>query len=67
MRRLDDGRVALRYYTALDRLERCCGPHQAWVLYRTEGLGQLRAISPFDVALMDQPLPSELWHGSAAT
>lgn len=66
MRRLEDGRVALMYYTALDRLERCCGPHQAWVLYRTEDLGRLRATSPFDVAVMDQPLPPELWHQGGA-
>lgn len=62
LRRLDDGRVALMVYTALDRLARCCGPHQAWVLYRTEDLSALRAASPFDVTLMDQSVPPELWH-----
>lgn len=66
MRRLADGRVALLVYTALDRLAACCGPHQPWVLYRTDQLGVLAEQSPYDVVAMDQPLPREAWHGQAA-
>lgn len=66
MRRLDDGRVALMVYTALDRLVGCCGPHQPWVLYRTDQLGELDRVSPYDVMAMDQPVPRELWHGAPA-
>ena len=62
MRVLEDGRTALLAYTALDRLGRCCGPHQSWVLYRTEELAALDATSPYDVVLLDQLLPEELWH-----
>lgn len=61
MRELEDGRVALMAYTALDRLARCCGPHQPWVLYRTDALGELRETSPYDVIALDQPIPEELW------
>ncbi len=60
MRQLEDGRVALMAYSALDRLEFCCGPHQPWVLYRTDELDTLKVLSPYDVVLFDQPLPDEL-------
>lgn len=60
MRHLEDGRVALMAYSALDRLEHCCGPHQPWVLYRTEELGTLKVLFPYDVVLFDQPLPEEV-------
>lgn len=62
MRQLEDGRVALLAYTALDRMARCCGPHQPWVLYQTDQLDTLRVMNPFDIVVFDQPLPEELWH-----
>jgi hypothetical protein len=61
LRRLEDGRLALLGYTALDRLARCCGPRQAWVLYQTAELSALRAQTSYDVVLLDQELPRELW------
>lgn len=64
MRELEDGRVALMAYTALDRLARCCGTEQSWVLFKTASLGELRRESPFDVVLFDQPLPDDLRHGA---
>lgn len=64
MRELEDGRVALMAYTALDRLAWCCGEAQPWVLFRTEALGELRRESPFDIVLFDQPIPDALRHGA---
>lgn len=66
LRRLVDGRVALLAYTALDRLGDGCGPDQPWVLYRTSELGVLRVMSPYDVILLDQPLPESARHQPAA-
>lgn len=60
MRRLLDGRVALLAYTALDRLADCCGSEQPWVLYKTDQLDELNKVSPYDVIVIDQPLPDEL-------
>ena len=60
MRLLQDGRTALLAYTALDRLADGCGPHQSWVLYKTEELGVLRQTSPYDIVILDQPLPEEV-------
>lgn len=62
MRQLDDGRVALMAYTALDRLAYCCGPNQPWVLYKTEALGELKQSTHFDLVAFDQPLAEELRH-----
>jgi len=66
LRRLEDGRVALFAYTALDRLGRCCGPRQPWVLYKTETLDALAAEHPFDLVVFDHEVPEELWYGGAA-
>lgn len=60
MRRLLDGRVALLAYTALDRLAECCGSEQPWVLYKTDQLDELNKVSPYDIIVIDQPLPDEL-------
>lgn len=62
LRRLEDGRVALLAYTALDRMSRCCGPHQPWALYPTEELSALRRSSSYDVVVFDQELPAEVRH-----
>lgn len=65
MRETEDGRVALMAYTALDRLARCCGDHQPWVLYRTEALAELRNGAPYDIVVFDQLIPEELRHTEA--
>lgn len=57
IRRLKDGRRGLLAYTALDRLERCCGPSQRWTTIRTADLGDLRARQPFDVVVPDMEVP----------
>lgn len=60
MVRLQDGRVALMAYSALDRLARACGDAQPWVLYDTARLEELRAIKHYDAAYLDVALPVEL-------
>lgn len=62
LRQMRDGRVALLAYTALDRLARCLGPNQPWVLYPTENLDQLEAVQSYDVIYLDTPVPRNLWH-----
>lgn len=62
LRQMRDGRVALLAYTALDRLARCLGPNQPWVLYPTENLDQLEAVQSYDVIYLDTPVPRSLWH-----
>ncbi|WP_315073121.1 SAV_915 family protein [Actinomyces massiliensis] len=61
LRHMRDGRVALLAYTALDRLATCMGPHQPWVLYRTEQLDELGGVQSYDVIYLDVPMPRELW------
>ncbi len=61
MRQTKDGRVALLAYTALDRLAQCMGPHQPWVLCRTDRLHELEATQPYDVIYLDMEMPRELW------
>lgn len=58
LRRTRDGRLALIVYTALDRLHRCCGDAQPWVLVRTDGLPELRRHDPFDLLLADVVIPA---------
>lgn len=60
MVRLDDGRMALIGYTALDRFMRCCGEGQPWMLFETSRLEELRAVKFFDVNYLDVPLPQNL-------
>ncbi|SDM88883.1 SAV_915 family protein [Actinomyces ruminicola] len=67
LRRTNDGRMALLAYTALDRLADCMGPHQPWVLYPTERLGDLEAVEPYDVIYLDLAVPQELWRTAADT
>lgn len=54
---LDDGRVALAAYSALDRFARHCGDGHPWVVWWSDELDLLRAEQPFDVAYLDAPLP----------
>ena len=61
LRRLRDGRMALLAYTAVDRLVKCMGPHQPWALFLTENLNDLAEKQPFDVIMLDQRVPQELW------
>jgi hypothetical protein avisC_04142 len=37
------------------------GPHQPWVLYRTEQLDELGGVQSYDVIYLDVPMPRELW------
>jgi hypothetical protein len=57
---LEDGRVALLGYTALDRFMRCCGEGHAWMVFDTEKLDELRQTKHFDVNYLDVPLPLHL-------
>lgn len=61
LRRLRDGRMALLAYTAVDRLVKCMGPNQPWALFLTENLNDLAEKQPFDVIMLDQRIPQELW------
>lgn len=62
-RTLRDGKVALLAYTALDRLIAHCGASQPWVMVYTARLGDLDQVFPFDVLLLDLPVP---FHARAA-
>lgn len=64
---LEDGRVALLGYTALDRFVRCCGEEQPWMLFDTEKLDELRGIKHFDVNYLDVPLPTQLRSDAAGS
>ena len=57
---LEDGRVALLGYTALDRFVRCCGEEQPWMLFDTQKLEELKEIKHYDVSYLDVPLPAHL-------
>ncbi|MFV0446844.1 MAG: SAV_915 family protein [Planctomycetaceae bacterium] len=65
LRPMSDGRTALLVYTALDRLADCCGPHQPWVLYRTDQLHELGETQPYDVIYADIAIPAGFRHTSA--
>src|SRR5690606_32553559 len=54
---LDDGRVALMAYTALDRFAAACGEHHPWVVLDTSALEEVRAAKHFDAAYLDVALP----------
>lgn len=60
MIKLGDGRVALVGYTALDRFIDCCGDDQPWAVLATAKLSVLHAEKPFDLKLLDVPLPADL-------
>ncbi|MDY6214209.1 MAG: SAV_915 family protein [Schaalia hyovaginalis] len=62
LRQMDDGRVALLVYTALDRLYSCCGRAQPWVLYPTERLEDLARVTPYDVIFFDMEIPHAMRH-----
>lgn len=60
MVQLEDGRVALLGYTALDRFIACCGDAHPWALHLTADLDRLRAEKPYDAAYLDVPLPMDM-------
>lgn len=59
LRQTEDGRLAIMVYSALDRLEFCCGVRQPWVLLPTRLLEQYRQIQEFDLVLLDTVIPEE--------
>jgi hypothetical protein len=66
LRQTKDGRMALMAYSALDRLIKCCGEAQPWVVVPTTNLGKLQQAQPFELALLDVAIPEEHRHGGAA-
>lgn len=65
-RETKDGRMALLVYSALDRLMRCCGEDQPWFTLPTADLQQLWDVRPFDLVLLDLPIPDEERQGASA-
>ena len=59
MRLTRDGRVALLAYSALDRLHDCCGAAQPWIVTPTTALEGLHRIQPFELLLLDVPIPED--------
>lgn len=59
MIRLEDGRVALLGYTALDRFIDCCGEEQAWALVDSRALASIHDTKPYDVKLLDVAVPHD--------
>ncbi|MBZ5738300.1 SAV_915 family protein [Nocardioides mangrovi] len=57
--RTEDGRQALLVYSALDRLQTCCGVDQPWFTFPTAELPRLHQNAPFDLVLMDLYVPEE--------
>ncbi|MBM9459040.1 hypothetical protein JK386_03930 [Nocardioides sp. zg-536] len=57
--RLADSRVALLGYSALDRLRACLGERQPWMLATAEVLAALAEHRPYDVKVLDLPVPPE--------
>ncbi|MFV0427035.1 MAG: SAV_915 family protein [Beutenbergiaceae bacterium] len=58
VRKLTDGRQALLAYTALDRLARCCGQDQPWIMLPIEQLGRVQQAQPFEIVGFDLELPA---------
>jgi hypothetical protein len=65
-RQLDDGRLALIAYTALDRLVTGCGPHQPWIVVPTAKLDEIGQHQPYDVILLDVRIPEALQRKAGA-
>jgi len=57
---LTDGRMALPTYSALDRLIDGCGPDQPWVVLPSSKLEEIGESAPYDVILLDVPLPEDV-------
>lgn len=65
-RRTKDGRTAILVYSALDRLMRCCGDRQPWFTLPTADLQSLWDAAPFELALLDLPIPADERHEVSA-
>ena len=59
LRTTGDGKVGLVAFSSLDLLVECCGRFQAWVLVSTKHLPKIHAARPYDVVILDWPLPKE--------
>ncbi|MFC4082488.1 SAV_915 family protein [Amycolatopsis samaneae] len=66
LRRTPDGRTALVAFTSLDQLVSCCGEHQPWARVATEDLPAIHRARPYDVIVLDSPLPEGLRHTTRA-
>lgn len=65
MIRLGDGRVALLGYTALDRFIDVWGESQPWMLFDTRKVDEIQHAKPFDLKLLDAPVPEHVRSASA--
>jgi hypothetical protein len=63
VRQLEDGRLGLLAYTALDRLGDSCGSEQPWMMVWTADLGRIKEQQPFDVVAFDIAVPPALRSG----
>ncbi|MGJ7906766.1 SAV_915 family protein [Actinopolyspora sp. H202] len=59
LRELDDGRLVLPVYSALDRLHSRCGRQQPWLVMPATQLGKLRQVAHFDLVVLDMDIPEE--------
>lgn len=59
MLKLDDGRIALVGYTALDRFVDAWGGLQPWAVMATTDLEALQETKPYDLKILDVPIPME--------
>ncbi|MFD9894553.1 SAV_915 family protein [Amycolatopsis sp. NPDC058986] len=62
LRKTPDGRTALVAFTSLDQLVSCCGEHQPWARVATDYLPSIHQARPYDVIVLDSPLPQHLRH-----
>lgn len=60
MQRMQDGRIALFVYSALDRLADQYGEGSPWVLLRVPDLESAYQESPYDLLFLDQALHPEV-------
>lgn len=66
MIRLQDGRVALLAYTALDRFIDAWGEHQPWLLFESRRIGTIKESKHFDLKLLDVAVPESFRPGPEA-
>ncbi|MGC7095099.1 SAV_915 family protein [Amycolatopsis lurida] len=53
------GRLAIMAYSALDRLQSCCGEQKPWVVMPTPALARYRQVQEFHLILLDVAIPPE--------
>lgn len=66
MIKLQDGRVALLAYTALDRFVDAWGEHQPWLLFESRRIGTIQESKHFDLKLLDVAVPESFRPGPEA-